>query len=163
VSDVEIKLTRFGAPAAQRMVAAAQADLTARYGGGDDNPVHPVEFDPPVGCFLVAYRDGEPVACGGWRRLAQVASDDVEVADDVAELKRVYADPVVRGTGVAAAILQALEDSARERGMRRVVLETGLAQPEAIAFYRKHGYVQIPNYGYYRDYPDCVSFARDLV
>jgi GNAT superfamily N-acetyltransferase len=162
VSDVEIKKTRFGAPAAQRMVAAAQADLAARYGGGDDNPVDPVEFDPPVGCFLVAYQDGQPVACGGWRTLARAASDETPVAEDVAELKRVYADPGVRGTGIASAILRALEDSAREHGMRRLVLETGLAQPEAIAFYRKHGYAQIPNYGYYRDYEDCLSFARDL-
>jgi ribosomal protein S18 acetylase RimI-like enzyme len=63
---------------------------------------------------------------------------------------------------VATALLQALEDSARGAGMRRIVLETGGGNPEAIAFYDKIGYRRIENYGYYRDEPDCVSFGRDL-
>ena len=46
--------------------------------------------------------------------------------------------------------------------MRRVVLETGGGNPEAIAFYAKNGYDRIANYGFYREEPDCVSFGRDL-
>jgi GNAT superfamily N-acetyltransferase len=161
VSDLEIRPTRFGAPAARTLVAAAQADLAARYGDGDQNPIEALEFDPPEGAFLVAYLGGQPVACGGWRTLSHFA-DEAEIADDVAEIKRMYAVPTARGTGVASALLTALEDSARTHGMRRVVLETGELQPEALRFYRKNGYEQIPNYGYYRAEPDCVSFGRDL-
>jgi GNAT superfamily N-acetyltransferase len=161
VSDLEIKPTRFGAPVARALVEAAQADLAARYGSGDANPIEAIEFDPPEGCFLVARVGGEPVACGGWRTLSHFV-DAPEAAEDVGEIKRMYVTPGARGTGVAAALLAALEDAARERGMRRLVLETGLKQPEAIRFYEKSGYQRIRNYGYYRDEPDCVSFARDL-
>jgi len=163
VTDLEIRQVRFGAPVARTLVAAAQADLAQRYGAGDENPVEPVEFDPPEGCFLVAWLDGEPIACGGWRTLSHFARPDAAgVDEDVAEIKRLYAVPAVRGTGVASAVLAALEESAREHGMRRVVLETGGLQPEAIRFYEKSGYDRIANYGYYKDEPDCVSFGRDL-
>jgi GNAT superfamily N-acetyltransferase len=174
VNDLEIKQTRFGAPAVRTLVAAAQADLAERYGEGDQNPVEAIEFDPPEGAFFVAYLGGEPVACGGWRTLSHFAAArdrartdgseiaGTEFAEDVAEIKRVYAVPTVRGTGVAAALLGALEDSARAHGMRRMVLETGHRQPEAISFYGKRGYQQIANYGYYKDEPTCLSFGRDL-
>jgi GNAT superfamily N-acetyltransferase len=174
VSDLEIRQTRFGAPAARTLVAAAQADLAARYGESDQSLIEAIEFDPPEGAFLVAYLGGQPVACGGWRTLSHFAAEgsggtgteaqilEGQIPDDVAELKRMYAVPTVRGTGVAAALLAALEDSARSHGMRRIVLETGGLQPEAISFYRKNGYQEIANYGYYKAEPDCLSFGRDL-
>jgi GNAT superfamily N-acetyltransferase len=159
VTDVEIRPTRFGAPAAQKLVAAAQADLAERYGSGDENPIEPVEFDPPEGCFLVAWRGGEPVACGGWRTLGH--SQD-GLGDDIAEIKRMYAVPAARGTGAAAALLRALEDSARAAGMRHIWLETGIKQPEAIAFYGKNGYDRIADYGYYKGADGVRSFGRQL-
>ena len=145
---MEIRPTRFGAPIAQRLVAAAQEELTQRYGSGDANPIESVQFDPPEGIFLVAWLDGQPVACGGWRTISHFAEDAIS-AEDVAEIKRMYVSPAARNAGVATALLTALEASARERGMRRMILETGMAQPEAIALYTKHGYEKIQNYGYY--------------
>jgi GNAT superfamily N-acetyltransferase len=150
---------RFGAPASQALVAAAQADMVARYGSGD-NPVEAVQFDPPEGAFLIAWLAGEPVACGGWRTLSHFF--DAGMPEDVAEMKRMYAVPAVRGRGVARALLLALEDSARQHGMRRMVLESATRSPEAIRFYEKNGYERITNYGYYKDEPDCVSLGRDL-
>jgi GNAT superfamily N-acetyltransferase len=160
VTDLVIKPTRYGAPAAQTLVAAAQADLAARYGSGDENPTEPVQFDPPEGAFLLAWLGPVAVACGGWRTLSHFS--DSGVAEDVAEVKRMYAVPSARGNGTAQALLAALEDSARDQGMRRMVLETGAANPEAVRFYAKCGYEMIANYGYYKDEPDCVSFGRDL-
>jgi GNAT superfamily N-acetyltransferase len=155
-----IRPSRYGAPAAQTLVAAAQADLAARYGSGDETTIEAVEFDPPEGGFLIAYLRGEPVACGGWRTLSHFT--DAGVAEDVAEIKRMYAVPSARGNGTAQALLAALEESARESGMHRMVLETGGRNPEAIRFYSKCGYEIITNYGHYKDEPDCVSFGRDL-
>jgi len=43
-----------------------------------------------------------------------------------------------------------------------IVLETGEGNPEAISFYTKTGYQRIPNFGHYKDEPECVSFGRDL-
>src|SRR5215475_4881613 len=86
VSDLEIKPTRFGAPVARALVAAAMADLGSRYGGsGDETPVTSIEFDPPDGMFLVAYIDGAPAGCAGWRSHGET--------DEVAELKRMYVAP----------------------------------------------------------------------
>lgn len=152
---IEIRPTRFDDPVALAMIEAALADLGARYGGiGDSTPVDPDEFTPPHGCFLVAWLDGRPAGCGGWRTLA---SDDT-----VAEIKRMYTAPSARGRGVASAVLRALEDSARDVGRKRAMLETGEQQPEAIALYQKLGYERIPNFGYYKDSPNCVSFGRVL-
>ena len=35
-------------------------------------------------------------------------------------------------------------------------------QPAAISLYQACGYERIPNFGFYRDSPGCVSFARPL-
>lgn len=151
--DVAIRAVAFDAPDVQPLLTAALADLAARYGGsGDDTPVHPAEFRPPNGEFLVATADGTAVGCAGWRRHG----------DDDAELKRLYTVAAVRGRGVARRLLAAVEDSARAHGRRRMILECGDRQPEAIALYRSGGYEQIPNFGYYREHPGCLSFGRPL-
>ena len=50
----------------------------------------------------------------------------------------------------------------QDDGYRRVVLETGLAQPEAIALYESEGYGPIDGFGHYKDAPLSLSFAKDL-
>ncbi|WP_091084986.1 GNAT family N-acetyltransferase [Micromonospora nigra] len=153
--ELEIHAVRFDSPVAQGLIAAALADLGARYGGnGDETPVHAAEFAPPSGAFLVARLDGEPVGCGGWRSHGD--------AGDTAELKRMYTAPQARGRGVARAILAAVERSAWEQGRKRIILECGDRQPEAIAMYTAAGYERIPNFGFYRDEPGCLSFGRTL-
>jgi GNAT superfamily N-acetyltransferase len=155
VTEIEIRPTSFDDPVARAMIAEALADLGVRYGGsGDDTPVDAGDFDPPAGRFLVAWIDGTPAGCGGWRTLAEDA--------EAAEIKRMYTAPGSRGRGVASAVLRAIEETAREAGKKRVVLETGHRQPEAIALYGKLGYERIPNFGYYQDHPGCVSFGRVL-
>lgn len=148
-------MVSYDSTVARELVAAAMADLGRRYGGdGDGTPVDPAEFAPPHGAFLVAYLDGRPVGCGGWRRYG----DDGRVA----ELKRMYTAPAARGRGVARRVLAAVEESARSAGRRRMILECGDRQPEAIALYTSCGYQPIPHFGFYRDAPGVVSLGRDL-
>jgi GNAT superfamily N-acetyltransferase len=155
VSEIEIRARHLAAPESQALVRAALADLGERYGGsGDDTPIDPAQFELPDGTFLVAYLDGRPVGCGGWRS----HGDDGETA----ELKRMYTAPAARGRGVARTVLTAVEESAREQGRKRIILECGDRQPEAIAMYIAAGYERIPNFGYYRDAPGCLSFGRTL-
>ncbi|MEU5525746.1 GNAT family N-acetyltransferase [Micromonospora chersina] len=155
MSEIEIRVRRFDAPESQALIRAALADLGARYGGsGDETPVDAAEFEPPAGTFLVAYLDGEPVGCGGWRS----HGDDGETA----ELKRMYTAPAARGRGVARAVLAAVEHSARDQGRKRIILECGDKQPEAIAMYTSAGYERIPNFGFYQDAPGCLSYGRPL-
>ncbi|WCO65360.1 GNAT family N-acetyltransferase [Iamia majanohamensis] len=108
---------------------------------------------PPAGRFLVARLDGVAVGCGALRPLPGGPSD-------VAEVKRMFTAPVARGRGVARVLLAHLEEAAAELGYRTVVLETGLAQPEAIALYRSAGWELMAPYGEYRHEPSSLCFAR---
>lgn len=144
---------RYDEAAARTVMRAALAELAARYGGtGDDTPMDPAEFTPPRGDFLVAFLGGEPVAGAGWRAHG----------DEDAELKRMFTSATVRGRGIGRKVLAAIEESARAQGRKRVILEVGDLQPEAIAMYHACGYERIENFGYYRDEPGCLSFARVL-
>ncbi|WP_230394361.1 GNAT family N-acetyltransferase [Plantactinospora alkalitolerans] len=146
---------RYDSPVARELVGAALADLATRYGGeGDETPVAPSEFVPPSGAFLVAYLDGVPVGCAGWRSHGN--------SGEVAELKRLYVASTARGRGIARSLLAAVERSARGYGRRRLILECGDRQPEAIALYQRSGYERIEDFGFYRDEPDVLSFGRSL-
>ena len=100
------------------------------------------------------------MATGAWRRRADVL---VGATTLTAEVKRMYVAPGARGRGLARAMLAHLEDTARQAGAEAMVLETGLAQPEAIALYVSSGYAEIPAFGFYRDCPLNRCFARSLV
>ncbi len=154
VSPIDIRPVRYHARVARTLVDAAMADLTARYGGPDETLVHPEDFDPPEGTVLVAWLAGQPVGCGGWRAY--------HGSPEVAEIKRMYTVPAVRGRGVGMAILTAVEDSARRLGRVRAILETGERQPEAVNLYKKAGYVPIEKFGYYRDHSGSICLGRDL-
>ena len=52
--------------------------------------------------------------------------------------------------------------SPRRRGVVRLLLETGTAQPEAMRFYEREGYERIDNFGPYAGQPLSVCYARDL-
>jgi GNAT superfamily N-acetyltransferase len=152
LTPMEIRETRFDHPAVQKLVAEALAELSARYGGsGDDTPITDTDFDPPGGRFLIAELDGDLVACAGWRRHGNDA-----------ELKRMFTLTAARGRGVARRVLAAVEESARAAGCRRVILETGDRQPEAIALYQSAGYHRIPDFGHYAGEEGVLSFAKDL-
>jgi GNAT superfamily N-acetyltransferase len=152
VEQIEIKPARFADPEVQALVKEALADLGARYGSsGDDTPVQLTDFDPPGGAFFVATAGDRLVGCGGWR----------EHGPD-AELKRMYTAPTARNRGLARRLLAVIEESARAAGMKRIILETGDKQPEAIALYTSAGYQRIEDFGYYKGEPSVLSFARDL-
>jgi GNAT superfamily N-acetyltransferase len=152
VQDIKIITADFDDPAVQTLVAENLRDLSGRYGGsGDDSPISGADFTPPVGMFLVAILDDRLIGSAGWRRRG-----------DDAELKRMFTTQAARGRGVARRLLARIEESAREAGCHRVILETGDRQPEAIALYESAGYLRIADFGYYKDYPDVLSYAKPL-
>ncbi|MFC5948941.1 GNAT family N-acetyltransferase [Pseudonocardia lutea] len=156
---LELRATPFDHPDAQRLKAAVQQVYVERYGGEDETRTDPAEFAAPHGLFLVGYAAGTAVAAGGWRvRDAEPADPVVRNGD--AEIKRMYVVPEARGRGHARAVLAAIERSAAAAGRRRMILETGTKQPEAVALYRSAGYVPIPGFGVYRDEPGSLCFAK---
>ena len=79
-----------------------------------------------------------------------------------AELKRMYVEPDRRGAGVGRALLDALEAAAREKGVARLVLETGIHQAAAIALYRAAGFTQIDCWGEYAAASTSVCFEKAI-
>ena len=59
-------------------------------------------------------------------------------------------------------MLAALEQAATDLGYRRLVLETGPKQPEAVALYAAAGYVPVTPFGYYASYPGVHSLGKNL-
>jgi len=146
-------------PDAQVLIEAVQAEYVVRYGGPDDTPIEPGEFDPPRGAFFVVYRDGTPVGMGAWRRRSDVTALGTR---RTAEVKRMYVAPAARRTGLARRLLAHLELAAAAHGAEVMILETGTAQPEAMALYEAAGYQPIPGFGHYRGSPQNRCYAHPL-
>jgi putative acetyltransferase len=150
--DLHIETVPFDHPDAVALRTAQRAELTARYGTPDSEPgPAPTAADTTV--FLLARDpDGRAIGCGALRELGPA----------VGEVKRMYVVPERRRSGVAGAVLAALEAEAGRRGWTHLRLETGTEQPDAMAFYERHGYQRIPNFGHYADSALSVCYERTL-
>lgn len=85
----------------------------------------------------------------------------IEIQDGgIGELKRFFVSPGHRGSGVADAVLEALVGHARARGVVRLRLETGDKQHAAMAFYRRHGFADVPRFAPYVDSATSVCMQR---
>ncbi|WP_169082914.1 GNAT family N-acetyltransferase [Paenibacillus sp. PL91] len=102
--------------------------------------------------FIVAYYDGIPAGCGAIRPLDEEAT----------ELKRFFVAEAYRNRGIAQQILFELEAKARAMHFRSIKLEAGEEQPEALSFYRKHGYTPIDRFGIYVDSESSVCYEKRL-
>jgi putative acetyltransferase len=139
-------------PAGAALRAAQRAELDARYGTGDHEPGTPPSATD-IDLFLVAMdADGTPIGCGALRRLDATT----------AEVKRMFVAPAARGSGASTAILRALESAALDRGWTTIRLETGPAQPDAMRFYQREGYHEIPLFGAYVGSHLSVCYERAL-
>jgi GNAT superfamily N-acetyltransferase len=107
----------------------------------------------PRAAFVVAWQGETPVGCGMLR-----PTDDPAVA----EVKRMYVDAAMRGQGIARMILAGLEEQACVLGYQRIVLETGIRQPNAIRLYEGAGYQRVAGYGEYVGEPLSVCFQKVL-
>ena len=115
---------------------------------------------PSAADITVFYLAFDVDAAGGERAIATGGLRAID--DEHGEIKRMFADPAYRGTGVATAMLRALEDDARARGWDRLVLETGDRMLAAQHFYRREGYVPIPLFGHYRGSTLSLCFEKRL-
>jgi putative acetyltransferase len=151
---LQISRQPLDSPVAQSLIEALNAELSERYPEPDANhfELESAEVDDGHGTFLVAMLDGEPAGCGAVRVLEP----------GIAEIKRMYVPHGMRGRGIATALLAALEIAAHELNVRRLVLETGARQPEAIALYRRAGFDFIAPFGAYVGSPLSVCMGKDL-
>lgn len=79
------------------------------------------------------------------------------------EIKRLVVATPYRGRGIARRLVGAALGAARADGAERVILQTGLQQPESMALYASMGFTRIPVYEPYAEtMPRSVCFALDL-
>ncbi|MFR9729637.1 GNAT family N-acetyltransferase [Saccharopolyspora sp. MS10] len=156
---MRIEVAGLDRPDVQDLIAEVQLEYVARYGRRDETPIDSAQFSAPNGTFLVGYLDAGPVAMGGWRRYDPA---EPEFEDGDVEVKRMFVVPSARGRGLSRRMLAELERRAAAAGHRRILLETGDRQPEAIGLYRSAGYADIPRFGPYRRDPASVCFAKAL-
>jgi putative acetyltransferase len=140
--------------AAAALIQRLNAELTERYPNPDDRHfgLTAAQVGDGRGVFLVARIDGAAVGCGALRQLDPATG----------EIKRMYVSPSSRGTGVGRGLLAELERHARRLGLRRLVLETGTRQQEALALYRRSGFAPIPCFGEYVGSSASVCMAKAL-
>jgi len=152
--DVTIERVDILSATARDLILALNAELRERYPQEQDCHfrLDADEVAEGRGAFLVAYRIDKPIGCGAVRRNE----------DGTAELKRMYVCREERCRGVGRAILDALEAEARKLNIARLVLETGIRNPEAIALYERAGFAHIPAFGEYIGSRVSVCMAKEL-
>ena len=161
--SVTITPTDVRDPAVIGLIMIAVDELNRRYGvdpldpEGEVSHLSTEELTPPHGQFFVA-RDEAGHLIGG---VAVRRVLDEEAA--AGEIKRLWGRPDRRRDGIAHQLMRTAEDWARDTGYRQLYLETGWAQPEALAFYEREGWERIENFpdGMY-NYPSGFKFTRVL-
>ncbi len=101
---------------------------------------------------IIAYIGGTAIGCGAIRKYDA----------DLIEIKRMFVSVDARGQGVGSKVLAELEAWAKELGFKSTILETGDMLPEAVKLYKRNNYIQIPNYGQYKDMEKSICFAKEL-
>ena len=131
------------------LVTKLDAELSIR--DGDDHEFyHQFNGLDQIKFVIVAYASNTPVACGAIKQYDQ----------ETMEIKRMFVPLEHRRIGYAMQILVALQVWAKELGYSRCILETGNAQPEAIALYRKAEFKIIDNYGQYAGVENSICFGK---
>jgi GNAT superfamily N-acetyltransferase len=126
---------------ARVLVALYVEEVAATFPAGFDPAASvsadPDEVTPPHGEFLVVRDDdGNAVGCGAVKLLEPT----------VAEVKRMWLAPAVRGQGVGRELLTALEQAARRLGATHGRLDTNALLESALGLYRRAGWQEVPAY-----------------
>lgn len=102
--------------------------------------------------FVVARRGDVAEGCGAVKWFG----------DGTAELKRIFVADTARGLGLGRRIMSGLEAIAAERGVKTLYLETGPLNTEAVAMYRRLGYVECGPFADYAANPYSLFMTRKL-
>jgi GNAT superfamily N-acetyltransferase len=138
-------------PAALPLLEELSAALAAITGDSGKASFAAADTRVPRSTFVVARStEGELLGCGALRPLD----------GDIGEIKRMYARPGTSGVG--AALLAHLEQTAQEFGYLSLWLETRKVNARAVSFYEHYGYASIPSYGKYIGRPEAICLGKTL-
>jgi len=135
---IELRDEAADSPASRALFEQYMALVRERSGIEDFAPAERIfatedAFAAGDAAWIVAYRDGAPVGCGGVRTLAS----------GIGEVKRMFVAAPVRGSGLGRRLLRALEARAAAVGHTRLRLLTTPMLSEACALYAAEGYAEI--------------------
>lgn len=119
---------------ARELFRELDLEIAALYPGSTVDGIDAEEFEGAGGYFVIARESGLALGCGGFRPIDETC----------VEIKRMFVNRNARRLGLGRLILRHLEDEARRRGFRTLVLETGCNNAEARALYESEGYFPIP-------------------
>lgn len=116
------------------------------------HPLDATQLSKPHVRFFVARHNGRAVGCGAL----------VIGKEGKAEIKRMFVSPRTRGHGVGRLILDELETVARDKGVRKIRLETGTQNDAALSLYRAFGYRERGPFSAYREDPWSIFMEKKL-
>jgi len=101
--------------------------------------------------FFKGCMNEEPKGCGA-----------LKIDATYGELKSMFVAEDARGTGLADAILERLEEEARTHNLTLLKLETGTLLHAAHKLYARHGYRLCSHFGTYLDTEYSLYMEKDL-
>lgn len=139
------------------VLALLEEHLTDMYAITPSGSVHALDvagLKGPTVTFWTAWEGDALLGCGALKQLDA----------DHGEIKSMRTPKARRRTGAARAVLEHMIAAARERGYRRLSLETGATEPfvPAQRLYESFGFTRCDPFGDYRDDPHSVFMTLDL-
>jgi GNAT superfamily N-acetyltransferase len=140
VSDLVIDDELITSSGALSVYHAAIDELNRRYNGSDEGKLLQLEeLLAPRGIFIVARLDDHPIGGVGIRPIGDPALQ-------LGEIKRLWVRPDQRQHGVGTQLMSDIEGRAKARGYCQLYLESGYAQPEALALYETTGWQRVAEF-----------------
>jgi len=127
-------------------------DYFDRLYANDDRNARSVDLSEESLIFLTIRTGQELVGCGA-----------LLMRPEYGELKRFYLREAFRGRGLGRGLVRAIEIEAGRRGCRKLMLETGVLQPDAIALYEGQGFVRRGPFGAYEEDTLSVFMEKTVI
>ncbi len=138
-------------PAPKALLLSSHALMQELYPPEDIYALDIEELCAPGIHFFAAHESGEILGTGA-----------LSVCDGYGEVKSMFTAPAARGKGVAAALLQHLEDQARQLQLPYLRLETGEELAEAVRLYERHGFRRCGIFGDYTPNGSSVFMEKRI-
>jgi GNAT superfamily N-acetyltransferase len=158
---IEIRRIEYGTSAAAVLLDQMDAEMTALYGHIRER--RDPKMDELVGIALAVHPEEMVATVGAFDGDDLVGHAALRLFENSLEVKRVIVRADHRGQGISKQLMLELEAIARERGVNSLILQTGNLQTEAIALYKRIGYLPIDRFGAYAAVPFFLCFGKTLI
>jgi putative acetyltransferase len=159
VGDVQIRPERADHPQVIALLGELDRYLGELYEPDANHILSIDELLAPEVSFFAAWQGERVVGTGAARRMP---GEDATQGQPYGEIKRMVVAPALRGQRLGSRVIDALEASLLERGLRLALLETGREQHEAVRLYERSGYGYRGPFGGYPDNGLSVFMSKTL-